>query len=303
MSDTKCLVVTCGYFGDIAFASSLANKMQHDFTHIDYLIGYPQMYRLMMNNPFIRNVYVSDLYSPYPQHNGIDYDSYDKIIKLQPLNYMVTPCEEYQQFAGITNPSSEYIVYTQPEYDTVANSVISELKEQYNKPVVALMSNWESKTYLFTEEQYKLGIDVPNLGYGGKHRDTSFIINSLQETVTFYEVGIGNMNQQQTTTILEDHVKSLLFEASILKHCDAFLGTDGGLATIAAGVGCKTIITGDFNYQLYGPNGVLKKIADPQLGPDKYFPKFGHVTINPYYTDNQVVNQIIENVKCDTQIF
>jgi hypothetical protein len=293
MKNTKCLIVTCGFFGDIAFAGSLAEKLQSRYDQIDYLIGFPQMYRLMSNNPFINKVYVSEFPSPHPV-SSIDRNSYDKIIQLQSLNYVVTPCEEYQITAGIETPNSEYMVYTQPEYDKVAQTLINDLREQYGKPVVALMSNWQPKTYLYTEEQYKQGIDVPNLGYGGKHRDINFIVNGIREYFTFYEVGVGNLNQQQTSNIAEDDSKSLLFEASVLKYCDAFLGTDGGLATIAAGVGTKTIITGDFNLQLYGWNGVLKKIEQPKLGPEYYFPKVGHVTLNPYYNDKQVIEQILK---------
>lgn len=297
MKNTKCLIITCGFFGDIIFASSLAEKLRSTYNEIDYLIGYPQMYRLMYNNPYINKVYVSEFPSSTPIHNNINYSSYDRVIQLQPLNYIITPCEEYQKFAGINNPTSEYTVYTQPEYDEVAKKIIYDLKEQYGKPVIALMSNWAPKTYLFTKEQYIQGIDVPNLGYGGSHRNVNYIIENLQDFFTFYEVGVGNLNQQQTANLPEDNTKSLLFESSILKFCDAFLGTDGGLATIAAGVGTKTIITGDFNLQLYGWNGVLKKIKHPQLGPECYFPTVGHITLNPYYSDKEVINKVIEIIK------
>ena len=297
MKTTKCLIITCGFFGDIIFAGSIAEKLNSQYDEVDYLIGYPQMHRLMSNNPFINKVYISDFPGATPICSGLDYNSYDKVIQLQPLNYIVTPCEEYQQFIGIENTTSEYKVYTQPEYDDIAKSIIQDLKKQYNKPVIALMSNWEPKTYLFTEEQYKLGIDVPNLGYGGSHRNINYIVNRLHDHFTFYEVGVGNLNQQQTANLPEDNSKSLLFESSILKYCDAFLGTDGGLATIAAGVGTKTIITGDFNLQLYGWNGVLRKIKYPQLGPECYFPTVGHTTLNPYYSDEEVINKVIEIIK------
>lgn len=295
MKNTKCLIITCGFFGDIIFASSLAEKLHSQYNQIDYLVGFPQMQRLISNNPFITNTFISPIPGPFPIDSNIDHSSYDKIIRLQPLNYLVTPCEEFQQFAEIPTPTSEYKVYTQPEYDEIAQKLIKDLKDQYQKPVIGLMSNWEPKTYSFTEEQYKMGIDVPNFGYGGKHRDINFIVNELQKYFTLYPLGIENLNQQQTLSIPEDNVKSLLFESSILKYCDAFVGTDGGLATIAAGVGTKTIITGDFNLQLYGWNGVVKKIQDPKLGPNKYFPEeFGHLVLDPYISDREIINQIIK---------
>ena len=33
------------------------------------------------------------------------------------------------------------------------------------------------------------------------------------------------------------------------------------------GVGTKTIITGDYVHQLYGWNGVIRKLKEPKLGP------------------------------------
>jgi hypothetical protein len=292
----RCLVVTCGFFGDIVFASSLAEKLKNQFNNIDYLIGFPQIKRLLENNPFIRYVYVSNPPSTNPI-STLNISNYSKIINLQPLHYITTPCEEYQQFANIENPTSDYKIYTQPEFDVVAKDVIADLRTKYNKPVIAVMSNWKPKTYIFTKEQYELGIDVPNLGYGGSHRDVQYIVDELQNHFTLYPVGVGDSNQYDTIFIDDVNQKSLLFEASILKYCDAFIGTDGGLATIAAGVNTKTIITGDFNLQLYGWNGVIKKIKDPKLGPEKYFPEFGHITLDPYLTDKEVVQQIINNIK------
>jgi len=294
----KCLVVTCGFFGDIIFATTLAEKLksERNFKTVDYLIGYPQVERLVQNNPHIDTVYVSTIPSPHPVNSNINVADYAEIISLQPLNYKVPPAVEYQQYASIQSTSSEYTVYTEPSYDVIAKTYIDTLREN-GKPVVAIMSNWEPKTYLFTEEQYKKGIDVPNLGYGGSHRNINMIVDQLKDYFTLIEVGVPKeYNQSSTVGIADDHQKSILFESSILKYCDAFVGTDGGLATIAAGVGTKTIITGDFNLQLYGWNGVLKQIENPQLGPDKYFTTVGHITISPYYNDNEVTQTILESI-------
>lgn len=294
----KCLIITYGFFGDIMFASSLAKKLKSQYDQIDYVIGFPQMKRLLQNNPYIDDVYVSSTPGPDSIPNPyVDISQYTKIIELGSLHYEITPCEEYQQQAGITDTSSEFEIYTEPTYDSYAKAFIDQLRIEHGKPVLAVMSNWEPKTYLFTPEQYEAGIDVPNLGYGGAHRNISYIISELEDYATLIPVGVGDLNQQQTLSIPDNDTKSLLFEASILKYCDAFIGTEGGLANLAAGVGCKTIITGDFVHQLYGWNGVLKKLNDPQLGPLKYFKNFGHVTIDPYYNDDNVVQTIIESIK------
>lgn len=293
---TKYLVITCGFFGDIIFASSIAKKLKEEKSEcsVDYLIGFPQIKRLIQNNPYIDRVFVSDYPGPNPVNNSIDYSIY-KIIQLKSLNYQVTPCEEYQIFSGIQNPSSDYIVYTESQYDEIAKKYCDDLRSEHQKKVIALMSNWENKTYIFNKQQYIDAIDVPNLGYGGSHRNTYKILEELKKLFVIYEVGALNLNQIQTINISDEDSKSILFESSIIKYCDAFIGTDGGLATIAGGVGTKTILTGDFNLQLYGWNGVLKKIKNPRLGPYEYFGD-PHIVLDPYFTDEEVIENIIKNI-------
>lgn len=292
----KYLVITCGFFGDIIFASSIAKKLKEEQSEcsVDYLIGFPQIKRLIQNNPYIDKVFISNYPGPNPINNSIDYSIY-KIIQLKPLNYQVTPCEEYQVFSGIQNLSSDYIVYTESEYDEIAKKYCDDLRSEHQKKVIALMSNWENKTYTFNKQQYIDGIDVPNLGYGGSHRNIDKILEELKKVFVIYEVGALNLNQIQTISVSDEDSKSILFESSIIKYCDAFIGTDGGLATIAGGVGTKTILTGDFNLQLYGWNGVLKKIKNPRLGPYEYFGD-PHIVLNPYFTDEEVIENIIKNI-------
>jgi hypothetical protein len=292
----KCLVITYGFFGDIMFASSLAKKLKADYDNIDYVIGFPQIKTLLQNNPYVNDVYVSIPYGPTAQVTTDFANQYDRVIQLRSLNYLVTPCEEYQQQAEIDNTSSEYEIHTIPEYDEIATNYVNQLKTEHGKPVVTIMANWQSKTYIFTPEQYDAGIDVPGLGYGGQHRNIPEIIDKLSKHFTLIPVGMPAASQYETISISDNNTKSLTFEASILKHCDAFIGTEGGLANLAAGVGCRTILTGDFIHQLYGPNGCIKKIKFPQLGPDKYFKTVGHLMMNPYYTDSEVIEQIIESL-------
>jgi ADP-heptose:LPS heptosyltransferase len=297
MEKSKCLVVTCGFFGDIIFATSLAEKLKHEkgFNEVDYLIGFPQVLRLVKNNPHIGTVYVSDSPSAYPVKIDMDDSQYSEIIRLQQLNYKIPPTCEYQQLSGIKQLSSEYKVYTELEYDRFAKKYVDSIRED-GKKVIAVMSNWQPKTYLFTPEQYKAGIDVPNLGYGGSHRDIAKVITDLSNHFILLEVGVPvEYSQAMTSTIADDNHKSLLFEASLMKYCDAFIGTDGGLATIAAGVGTKTVITGDFNLQLYGWNGVIKKVEQPRLGPYEYFGE-PHIVLDPYLSDEEVTQAIISNL-------
>lgn len=299
MKNTKCLIVTYGFFGDILFASSIADglKKEKQFEIVDYLIGFPQMKRLLENNPNIDSVFLSDYASPSPINNKIDYSSYDKLIELKQLSFELPPPEEFQIFAGVKNPDTKYKTYTESDYDKFCKKDFSNRFTDGRK-IIAIMKNWQPKTYLFTEEQYDRAIDVPNFGYGGRHRDVGYIIKNLSEYFNIVYVGMPHGTSQfDTQTYSDENYGSLLYDCSIIKNCDAFVGTEGGLANIAAGVGTKTIITGDFVHQLYGPKGVIKQIEEPKLGPKYYFPNSGHVTLNPFLTDEEVYEQIIKELE------
>lgn len=290
MKNTKALVITYGYFGDIAFASALASYLAEDYTNVDYLIGFPQMRKLIMNNPDINKVFVPVSPGPAPTASDSFKLTYDKVIQLGPLSFTKPPVVEYKEQAGIKDTSPEYKLYTDPKLDIDVEGLFDELPR--NRKVIAVMNNWQEKTFNYTEEQYNAGIDVPNLGYGGEHRDTDKIISILSDFFTILTVGVEGGSQYKTVNIEDYDSKSILFEASVMKYCSAFVGAEGGLCNLAAGVGTKTIITGDFIHQLYGWNGVIKQIEEPMLGPKYYFKEAGHSTLDPYISDDEVIEQI-----------
>jgi len=94
-----------------------------------------------------------------------------------------------------------------------------------------------------------------------------------------------------------DGVSNFTLTASLIKACDWFIGAEGGLANLAAGVGTKTIITGDYVHQLYGWNGVIERNQEPKLGPKYYFGEEDHITLDPYLTDEQVIEHIDKLIK------
>ena len=275
----KILIKAMGFIGDNLFATSVAKKLKykHDgLCEVDMLLSVAQPFELISNDPHIDNVYLE---MPDKQ--------YDKVYQLDFLNRRSTPCEQFQTQCGIENPSPEFKIYTNPTTDKYVEYCF---KNKGNRKIIGWLSNWEERSFLFTEEEYKRGIDVPNLGYGGKHRNISYIINELNKNndKILVELGKPNGTNQLNTDIFT--VSEYSLTASILKNCDYFIGAEGGLANLASGVGTKTILTGDFVHQLYGWNGVIEKCQEPKLGPTYYFE--GHINLNPYLTDKQVVEQI-----------
>lgn len=280
----KILVKTIGFIGDNIFASSIAKKLKEKHGNdcqVDFQISILAPFELMFNNPYIDDVYYSEC----------DESVYNVIHQLKPINRKSTPIEQFQIQCGIENVDTDYNVYTNKSTDKLVKDAFSSYKNEKNI-LVAVQTNWEEKSFLFTEEEYNAGIDVPNLGYGGKRRNINHILETLNknDNVLLIPVGKPNGFDQKTSEITT--VSELTLTASVIKNCDYFIGAEGGLSNIAAGLGIKTIITGDFVHQLYGWNGVIEKNEEPKLGPKFYFPEFGHVTLNPYISDDEVIEEI-----------
>jgi hypothetical protein len=285
------ILINCtGFIGDILFASSVAKQLHLQTTSrdelvIDYLIHLYQPYELLNNNLYINNVHLFDC----------DKSIYDTIYNLHEIDFNVQPPKYYQIQCGIKNPTTEFQVYTNKAFDVAVAKTLQPIKEQGLK-VVAYLNNWEERSFIFTQEEYERGIDVPNLGYGGSHRNIDWIIEQLskQSNILLIPVGMpANYNAREADF---NNVAEYSMQASFLKNCDYFIGAEGGLCNLAAGVGTKTIITEDFIHQLYGWNGVLRKIQEPKLGPKYYFTDVAHLGLNPYLTDKEVVEQITKYI-------
>lgn len=279
------ILINCtGFIGDILFASSVAEQLclQTDQVVVDYLIHLYQPYELLTNNPFINKVYLFDC----------NKSVYDTVYNLHEIDFNTQPPKYYQMQCGIKNPTTQFKVYTNQAFDAAVQKSLKPFKDQGLK-IVAYLNNWEEKSFLFTEQEYRIGVDVPNLGYGGSHRNTNWIVEQLNQEAHLIMVPVGMPLSYNVREADFNNVAEYSMQASFLKNRDYFIGAEGGLCNLAAGVGTSTIITGDFIHQLYGWNGVLKKIQEPKLGPQYYF-ESGHITLDPYLTDQQIVKQIIQ---------
>lgn len=286
----KILINCTGFIGDILFASSVAKQLHLQTTSreelvIDYLIHLYQPYELLSNNPYIDNVHLFDC----------DKSIYDTIYNLHEIDFNVQPPKYYQMQCGVKNPTTEFEVYTNKAFDAAVAKTLQPIKDRGLK-VVAYLSNWEERSFIFTQEQYKEGIDIPGLGYGGSHRNVNWIIEELSKQAGIILIPVGMPPGYNVREADFNNVSEYSMQASFLKNCDYFIGAEGGLCNLAAGVGTKTIITGDFIHQLYGWNGVIKKIQEPKLGPKYYFTDVAHLELNSYLTDKEVVEQIIKHL-------
>lgn len=267
------LVRTYGFMGDVLFAGSLAKKLsEQGYDKIVYLNGQPHVSGFLERNPYINEVINTHTQTPNTHNIPIN-QKFDKEVFIPETTFLEPPPVQFQKAAGITHPSPDFVTYTNPEFDKM-------VQDNYKISSITIMEpkSWELKSFLFTKEQYEAGIDVPQFGYGGAHRNIYKIISGLDNVIF-----VGN------TPGTPSSKKSLELCASLIKFSQAFIGAEGGLANIAAGCGVKTILTSDFVHQLYGWNGVMSKHSkEPKLGPRYYFPEAGHIDLDPYFTDEEV---------------
>ena len=281
----KQLVKCSGFVGDHLFAAGIAQSTPYT-DPIDYCVEVHQVMGLFNNDPNIGNViHVSELTKEIEQQ-------YDKVYTLPPVDQSFPPPLYFKHFCQIHTNDGGYQIYTNKGMDDSARLQLP----SNGKPNVAIQSNWDEKSFLFTKEQYKAGIDHPDqTGYGGARRDIDKIIKGLENDINPIFVGYPSYTPNHKDQPMGGIISSGIYAmtASIIKMCDYMIGGESGLINLAAGVGTRTIITGDFVHQLYGWNGVIKKIQNPKLGPEFYFSD-GHVSLDPFLTDEEVIYSIKE---------
>ena len=198
------LVITNGYFGDILFESSVAKplKEQQGFDEIHFCTGFPQMVSFLECNPYINKVWVEGVTaSPMPPQ--LITSMYDTVYTFTPFSLLEPPPQEAKRMVGITNPTPEYETYIPPHFDKEAYHHLEAFRnEDPHKPIIAVVSNWQPKSFLFTKEEYDRGIDVPYLGYGGKNRDITFIVKELYQHAILINVGMANTSQFVVNDVL-----------------------------------------------------------------------------------------------------
>jgi hypothetical protein len=279
------LIVCKGFIGDILFASSIAKKLKEEQVnaHVDYAIPLIQPSLLLEQNPYIDAVYVG-----MPP----EMEQYDKVIHLPEVNQAYPATYQFQLHAGVKKPSLEFPIYTVPEFDVIAKKQIDGLRAYLpeNGKVIGWQVNWEWKAYQTTPELLRER-------KGGPHRNIDMVINRLREHKQFVLLPMGfDRHVTQHDPVAQD---SSLYTrtASLIKYCDWMIGSEGGLTNLAAGIGTRTIITTDYIWQNYGPQGFVRQCDYPAMGPAIYYPNAGHVHLDPYITDDELYQLLYDTIE------
>lgn len=284
----KALICPYGFMGDALFASSVARKLKEEdqFDVVDLATGLNQVEILLARDPYINNIIrvVEPTITPLFDTN---IDGYDAQFRLTETNKEIPPPTQFQLECGVKEPDTKFELVLDPY-------LLRHPRALRSTPYIAYMNSnaWLEKAFRFTEKEYIRGIDVPYYGYGGRLRNIHGILHGLRkEGFELVEVGLSaGMKSLEAT---RRFIKTIDYDAALIKNASFFIGAEGGLANIAAAVHTPTILTGEFVHQLYGYNGVLKKIENPKLGPRFYWPEDGHIDLSPYLTDEAVVTEMI----------
>jgi len=292
------LIKTTGFIGDILFASSVAEVLCRElslgYSGIDFLIGFPQPYELLKLNPFIGEVYLSDKFGPYPISN-IE-KNYDVVYTMPHVNQNEVPTIQFQSACNVKSPTNNFKIYTNKNIDSIVRIQIDNLKSNTNKKVIGYVANWKQSTVEYTPEQFKSGIVFPNI-FNHAHintRNVDFILSELSKEFILIPLGFEQSVSQYDLGFESCSLYS--YTASLIKNCDVIIGQEGGLTNLAAGIGTKCIITTDFMNYLYGKFGRMKQFNDVKLGPSNICPDGRHIHADPYISDKELLNLIINNV-------
>jgi hypothetical protein len=291
----KVLIKTYGFIGDILFASSVAEKLhqQYDNVEVDFCIGFPQPYKLLQNNPYINQVFLSKHKGPRVTiPDSIQEKDYTDIYEQTESLHNVQPTVLFQEHCRIENTTPEFTIYTEECFDRGVQYELA-IHNTNKLKIVGYVANWNSNTVRYTKEEYLQGLLNPQLVLAHTHtntRDTDYIINQLSKEFLMIPLGYSKEVTQYHGAL--ETVADYTNQASIIKCCDLVIGQEGGMTNLAAGVGTRCAITTDFMNALYGPKGIMRQLNSIQLGPKNLFPNRDHIHFDPYSTDEEILNII-----------
>ena len=294
------------HIGDVIFCSSVAKKLKeknpNSVVHFD--INYLQPMELLINNPYIDRVF-------YKEDANIDYDIVYDIMDqaVSTLSPYESAVSQFQRMCGIEKFDDTFEVFTNPQLDYSIQKSMEELTKigdwKTDLIKIGYQVDWDRKSFLFTEDEYQQAEGGQDgTGYGSGKRNIFDIIKCMEVSpkVMLFALGIEDTISKNYPCL--NSTSKFSFTASLMKNCDYVLGSEGCLTNISSALGTNTIITTDYVYQMFGPKGILWQQSGgnvhkletriPYLGPCKYFPNGNHVHLNPFLTDIEVGEQILE---------
>jgi len=216
----KILIINNGFLGDGMLAGSFAeNCKKNGFEKVDLLVGWPQIHKLLSNNPYIDNVFLSSTIGAYPTYPQELLTLYDKVYPIDHLVFSERPIDTFNKTIGLKSLDYDFKLYV-PDVEIEAK-IKHRLSFQYD---------WSTRSF----------------SKGRKPRDPQYIIDSISDKYEVFVIGDDthwNINENTSTTFLQ--------HCAVIKETDVFFGYPGGMHWVAAGVGTPSITTSEWLLEHY----------------------------------------------------
>jgi hypothetical protein len=241
----RALIKANGWIGDALHVLPLAARLKKEkgFDEVDVLCYMVQPTTLISYNKDIDRVIFREC----------DESDYTYIFTMPVIDsHDETNTIQFQKACGLTNNRPEYHIETHPQLDEFAKVTVDSLRVE-KRSVIAVQGDWDSR-----------------------RAGAMDIVRRIESegTATIILIGSNPIYRDLSLDIRGCDVNPLLFSytASLIKACDMFLGAEGGLANLSAGVRTPTWITTCHMWKMFGPNGEMSQSDDPKLGPCHLFP-------------------------------
>lgn len=280
------LIVCDGWIGDILFTLSIPDKLRkekgYDVVDLQYIR--PQVHRLLQDQSCYNNTFLGSV------NKGI----YTSVYTMPVIeDKSIAPTVQYQKACGIINTNTEFNI-TPPKN-----------KVKVEGQIIAYQGDWDYRRWAISPEEIKArrfnttGL-VPY--FRSTRPDTmSKVLHDLMvahPTFNFVKIDPFLMEPKDPRGYSLSPELYYVY-ASIISQAKLFLGAEGGLCNLAAGLGIRSIITTDHLHMMFGETGVMSQCSNIQLGPEKLFPNMGHVNLDPFMTNDEIytyLNQVISKL-------
>jgi hypothetical protein len=256
----RAAVVSAGWLGDTIACSAAASSLSEKGYETTFFIRWPQLKPIFDNDKrFETKLY--GRYLTYKVHRPLVASRY-AVIAREPerWGYEEPFTSEIRRIAGC-EPVPEYELVLSPEQ--IAMTQFSKPKV---KPVIAV-----------ARDSYKRA-------YG---RDIQDLISKLS---VFAEIQWVGLDPEKDSKKGKD--VSLVRDASLIHNADLFVGPEGGLLWLAAGLGTQCVYFTEHIAEI----SKNSSIGNPRLalGSKHHFPGGSHIELPAYCSNEQVVKTIAD---------
>ena len=256
----KAVVVSEGWLGDAIACSAAASSLSEIGYETTLLIRWPQLKSIFDSDPRFKTV-VYGKYLTYKISRPILPSRFDLIVR-EPKgwSYAAPFTVEIRKIAGVE---------PKPDYQLYLPNDINSKNENRIRPQIAISRDIEKRAYGRNIEDF------------------------LQKISTFADIKQVGLDSSMNSKHGKSH--SLLDDAVLIRNSDLFIGPEGGLLWLAAGLGTQCIYFTEHIIEVerkHKTKGLMRV-----LGSENHFPNANHKALQPYCTNLEAIDTIKVQLK------